>query len=44
MEGGNCNILKPYKNPGDVSSYMPITLLLCLGQVMEQIFKNLLEY
>ena len=37
-------ILKPGKDPGDVSSYRPITLLSCLGKVMEQIVKNLLEY
>ena len=37
-------ILKPGKDPGDVSSYRPITSLSCLGKVMEQIVKNWLEY
>ena len=36
--------MKPGKDPGNVASYRPITLLSCFGKVMEQIIKNRLEY
>lgn len=39
-----CPILKPGKDPTLVNSYRPITLLPCLGKVMERVLKKRIEY
>ena len=43
-EGIMIPILKPYKDRADIKSYRPITLLSCLGKVMEKVIKARLEY
>ena len=43
-EGIICPIPKPGKNLSQVNSYRPITLLSCLGKVLEKIIKNRLGY
>lgn len=37
-------ILKPGKDPKDVKSYRPITLLSCMSKVLERIIQNRFEY
>jgi hypothetical protein len=37
-------ILKPGKNKEDVESYRPITLLNCMGKLLEKLIQKRLEY
>lgn len=39
-----CPILKPNKDPSLVNSYRPITLLSCIGKLIERIIQKRLEY
>ena len=39
-----CPILKPQKNPVSVTSYRPITLLSCVGKLMERLIKCRLDH
>jgi len=43
-QGITCPILKPGKDPTSVTSYRPITLLPCLGKMMERIVLHRLEH
>ena len=43
-EGVICPIPKPAKNLNQENGYRPITLLSCLGKVLEKIIKNRLDY
>jgi len=43
-QGVICPILKPEKDPTQVSSYRPITLLSCIGKLMERIIQRSIEH
>jgi ribonuclease HI len=43
-QGVICPILKPGKDPTEVKSYRPITLLSCIGKLMERIIQKRIEY
>lgn len=42
--GITCPILKPYKDPTIIKSCRPITMLSCIGKLMERIVQRRLEY